>query len=234
MRQFFLGIAATVVGGFILFWLTNWYTGWATDERYQVEFQSDPAVAFLSTGELAAIESFKKAGEFASGKIGIVRIENLSNADIRNAEFVISPTESKFSDDNLYGFGVASYVSGAMPDPSLERTEEGVVVKFPIFEKENGAYIWLLHEPPQGFRVFSGSEKFNLSESTRWDQESELDFLFVFLIGIGALVLGLWAGSALSDSILKEAGYDPKKVQADYHRRLAEKKDLEAQAKTDA
>ena len=234
MRQFILGILATVVGGTILFLITNWYTGWANTENYRVEYRSEPASAFIGNLEIKAVGDMLNKEGFNSGKIGIIKIENLSGDDIRNAEFVISPTESNFSEANLHGFGLASHIAGEMPNPKLSLAGDGIHVNFPVLESKNGSFIWILHEPPQGFRVFSDQKPIDLSEYAKWDEESGLDFAFVFFISALCFFLGIFGGNAISQSVLRKAGYDPKTISAKYYRKLADDEEAKAKGNSDA
>lgn len=226
MKQFIAGIIATVVGGILLFIATDQYNKWANSRKFDIEFQSSPAAAFLRPAEMNAIAAFLKNVSSNSGKIGIVRIENKLEDDIRNAKFIISPTEESFSKTNLHGFGLASHVASDMPDPKLTLKDDGIHVEFPVLKGRNGSFIWILHEPPQGFKVYSESDEFNMSEFNRWDQsDSEFDLFFIFLIGGVFFVVGIFGGNSMAMHVVKEAGYDPKKINADYYRKLAKKEE---------
>jgi hypothetical protein len=72
----------------------------------------------------------------------------------------------------------------------------------------------------------------SVEEDLAWlvSEESGLDFAFVFLIGILCLVLGIWAGNAMIQTVIKKAGYDPKAIDAAYYQALANDKAREAKS----
>jgi hypothetical protein len=166
------------------------------------------------------------------GKIGAVSIKNETEKDIRNAKVLIAPTESDLRENNFHGFGLANSYGNDILNPIFEVKDEGIEVSLPLLEPGQGAIFWIAHEPPQGFKVFPLDDNLSVEEDLAWlvSEESGLDFAFVFLIGILCLVLGIWAGNAMIQTVIKKAGYDPKAIDAAYYQALANDKAREAKS----
>jgi hypothetical protein len=153
MKQFLWGVAATVVGGFLLFFATNYYTDWVGRDSNKLTYQSNPSIAFVDKFALDAILSIA-SDEKNDGKIGAVSIKNETEKDIRNAKVLIAPTESDLRENNFHGFGLANSYGNDILNPIFEVKDEGIEVSCLYWSQVKVQFFGLPTNPHKALKFF--------------------------------------------------------------------------------
>lgn len=210
MKNFWLGVLATAVGGFLLFLLTTGYSEWRASNTALLRVNIDDHVVTIAEEELEAAKKAK-----VGAKIMMATVENRGSKRLDSPSFVIYPTMSTTPQDIL-GFGVADDTGEAAPPPSMIQQGREILVRFDFLEPGQGKVLWLVHNGPQALAIRSTTPGMRIEDVSYQVEDNSLFYFIIFVVCLLCLFVGMIIGDKINAAMLRRIGFDPKEVQELY------------------
>ena len=222
MKGFWAGLLtamlATVLGGIILWYGTDWAQSWKASRAQVLRYQSGaPGGTIVVSQKLLGSMMKLEPGDV----ISTVRFENKGSEELDNLEIILK-SGSRIKDAGVLG---ASPSDASEPEISLK--DNNILISYKLLRRGEGATVWVVNNDVYGIKVRSNRKGLALDEVPPWrsyEGGEGLPTWILFIIAIVSLILGLVLSEAGNRSVLRKIGFDPDEITKAYADAIAKKK----------
>jgi hypothetical protein len=151
-----------------------------------------------------------------------VRIENTGREDLDKLSLVVQ-TEYSRDGTPIKAMGVLDSFPSDAETPAITITERGARVDYGILRPSEGAVFWARVKDVGDLKVRSDRKGMALLEKSYLDKDGGQDNVPIwalFIVGLGALLLGIVFGEIANRSMLRKIGFDPAEIDQEYRKAL--------------